>query len=92
MVRQLARFINMVQAEQALRQAAAELWPSGHKQIYPATIFTNIQSNKIIGMVGSFGHLVTLRVYLLIESTFSQQNVFIGLGDKNMFLLGWLKV
>ena len=39
MVRQLARFINMVQAEEALRQAAAELWPSGHKQIHPGTIF-----------------------------------------------------
>ena len=29
----LAWFINIVPAEQALRQAAAELWPSGHKQI-----------------------------------------------------------
>ena len=49
MFRQLARFINIVQAEQALRQAAAELWPSGHKQIHPATIFTrgvNIQSTE----------------------------------------------
>ena len=89
MVRQLARFINMVQAEQALRQAAAELWPSGHKQIHPATIFTNIQSKKIIGMeFWPSGHPASI-FRVNIQST---KCFFIGLGDKNMFLLGWLKV
>ena len=43
MVRQLARFINMVQAEQALRQAAVELWPSGHKEIPRDYIYFHVQ-------------------------------------------------
>ena len=46
MLVQLARFINIVQAEQALRQAAVELWPSGHKQIPRDYIYST--SNNIL--------------------------------------------
>ena len=43
MLVQLARFINIVQAEQALRQAAVELWPSGHKEIPRDYIYFHVQ-------------------------------------------------
>ena len=45
----LAWFINIVPAEQALRQAAAELWPSGHKQI-PQDYICSFRHTEVLGL------------------------------------------